>query len=220
MQIILVGDFFQLPPVVKMEEQSSQKLLMAMSEIAPRFAYDASCWKKADFITCYLTEQHRQEDNEFLSILSAIRHNEYGESHHAYIEKRKINKQNIPDDIPRLFSHNADVDRVNEQELTKLSQGEQIFEMTSQGTPAIVEALKKGCLSPEILKLKVGAKVMFTKNNPRSGFVNGTLGDVEELNPDSSPTVRLRGGRSIMAEPMDWTVEEGGNIKARIKKCL
>jgi len=110
------------------------------------------------------------------------------------------------------------VDRVNEQELAKITTGDQIFEMISDGAPNIVEALKKGCLSPEILKLKVGAKVMFTKNNPRAGFVNGTLGEVEDLNPYSSPTVRLKNGRRVVVEPMDWMVEDGGKVRARIKQ--
>ena len=218
LQVILVGDFFQLPPVVKREEPDAQKTFYDIGGRVQRFAYDASCWQKAGFITCYLSEQHRQEDEDFLSILSAIRRNEYDEMHHDHIEKRKVLAKDVPDGIPRLFSHNADVDRVNEQELAKITEGEQIFEMISDGAPNIVEALKKGCLSPEILKLKVGAKVMFTKNNPRAGFVNGTLGEVEDLNPYSSPTVRLKNGRRVVVEPMDWMVEDGGKVRARIKQ--
>ena len=214
LQIVLVGDFFQLPPVIKREEDNLQDALI--KEKTQRFAYDTPCWPKASFITCYLSEQHRQDDSNFLSVLSAIRSNRYESSHHAHIEKRKVTLEKVPDGIPRLFSHNEDVDRVNEKELSKLSSEEQIFEMNDHGVPLLVAALKKGCLSPEILKLKVGARVMFTKNNPRTGFVNGTLGEIEELNSCGFPVVLLRNGRSILAEPMDWTVEEGGGVKARI----
>ena len=216
LQVILVGDFFQLPPVVKREDSSLQKALIAQTLL--RFAYDAPCWHAADFVVCYLTEQHRQEDSNFLSVLSAIRKNIYGAMHHGHIEKRKIAHANIPEGIPRLFSHNLDVDRVNDEELGKISARERIFEMTSQGAPGLVEALKKGCLSPETLKLKEGAKVMFTKNNPLAGFVNGTLGEVEEIDSYGSPVVRLKNGRSITVEPTDWTVEEGGLVRARISQ--
>jgi ATP-dependent DNA helicase PIF1 len=216
LQVILVGDFFQLPPVVKREIENPQKSLI--SSVVQRFAYEAPCWHKADFVTCYLTEQHRQEDRDFLSVLSAIRRNSYGDLHHIHIKKRKVEKQNIPDGIPRLFSHNEDVDRVNDKELSKLSEEEQIFEMTSQGVPLLYEALKKGCLSPEMLKLKIGAKVMFTKNNLQAGFVNGTLGEVEDFDLSGFPIVRLKSGRSIAAEPMDWTVEENGSVRARISQ--
>jgi hypothetical protein len=57
---------------------------------------------------------------------------------------------------------------------------------------------------------------MFTKNNPQAGFVNGTLGEVEEFPTYGFPTVRTKNGRSIVVEPMDWTVEDGGVAKARI----
>src|SRR3989344_2631800 len=106
LQVILVGDFFQLPPVVKREEPDPQKTFDDIDGRVKCFAYDASCWQKADFITCYLTEQHRQEDEDFLSVLSAIRRNEYDETHHAHIEKRKVMGKNVPNGIPRLFSHN------------------------------------------------------------------------------------------------------------------
>ncbi|KKW26643.1 MAG: ATP-dependent DNA helicase RecG, partial [Parcubacteria group bacterium GW2011_GWF1_52_5] len=87
-----------------------------------------------------------------------------------------------PESAPKLFSHNADVDRVNEEILAKLPGKPQAFPMSSRGSDSLVAALKKGCLSPETLYLKVGAAVMFTKNNPKEGFVNGTLGEVKEFN--------------------------------------
>ena len=214
LQVLLVGDFFQLPPVVERGESEFQKTLI--EEATARFAYDAPCWLTTGFITCYLTEQYRQDDRNFLSILSAIRHNAYNDTHHSHIEKRRVTSENAPDDIPRLFSHNEEVERVNDQELAKISEKERIFEMTSQGASSLVATLKKGCLSPEVLRLKVGAKVMFTKNNPQAGFVNGTLGEVRELNSFGSPVIRTRNNRSIIVEPMAWTVEEGGSVRARI----
>ena len=61
LQIILVGDFFQLPPVTKREEVNAQQSML--SEIKTQFGYEAPCWQSARFIHCYLTEQHRQEAN-------------------------------------------------------------------------------------------------------------------------------------------------------------
>lgn len=214
LQVLLVGDFFQLPPVVRRDELNVQKALI--EEVSRRFAYDAPCWSMAKFITCYLTEQYRQDDRDFLSILSAIRRNAYDDTHHVHIEKRRVTRDKALDGILRLFSHNDEVERVNDQELAKISNKERIFEMTAQGTPSLVAALKKGCLSPEVLKLKIGAKIMFTKNNPQAGFVNGTLGEVEDLDSFGSPIIRTRNNRSIAVEPMSWTVEEGGSVRARI----
>jgi hypothetical protein len=129
-----------------------------------------------------------------------------------------VKGKDAPSDITRLFSHNADVDRLNGEALGNLSGEEQSFEMFSHGVPHLVESLKKGCLSPETLRLRVGAKVMFTKNNPSMGFVNGTLGEVVELERGSAPVIRTRQGRLIEVEPAEWVVEEGNRVLARISQ--
>src|SRR6185503_20814239 len=90
------------------------------------------------------------------------------------------------------------------------------FLMRSAGPAAAVESLKRGCLSPERLVLRVGASVMFTKNNPSGSFVNGTLGKVTSFAPNGSPVIKTRAGKQIVAEPMDWTLEEDGKVKAKL----
>ncbi len=216
LQVVLVGDFFQLPPVVTHEEASRQSTLMP--ESSGRFAYQAFSWEKAGFLHCYLTEQHRQNDDAFLEVLSAIRANEYEEGHHEHIERRRVTQAKVPPGIPRLFSHNVDVNRVNDDELRKLPGKERLFQMVSSGAPTVVEALKKGCLSPETLTLKVGTKVMFTKNNFQAGFVNGSLGEVVELEPHEAPVVKLISGKRIEVEPAEWVVEDGGKVLGRINQ--
>lgn len=216
LQIIFVGDFFQLPPVVKTAgENSPQNALV--KEPPARFAYDSSAWRRAKVVVCYLTEQHRQDDQNYLSILSAIRRNTFNSEHLCHLETRKIERQAPASAGPKLFSHNVDVDRVNDEILAKLPGKSQVFAMSAQGPVALVASLKKGCLSPETLYLKVGAVVMFTKNNLKEGFVNGTLGAVEGFDKQSGcPIVKTRSGRRIKVEPMDWTVEENGRVRARI----
>ncbi len=214
LQIILVGDFFQLPPVVTSREEEEQ--MSFTQEPVLRFAYEAPLWSGARFISCYLTEQHRQSDEAFLDLLSAIRSNKYSEEHHKHLERRKAELDEMPEGIPRLFSHNIDVNRVNDDELRKLESEERVFEMDSDGVPHIVESLKKGCLSPEKLILKVGTKVMFTKNNFQEGYVNGTLGEVVEIDRAMQPVVKLWSGRHISVEKAEWKVEDGGRMLARI----
>lgn len=109
------------------------------------------------------------------------------------------------------------MDRVNDDILAKLSGQPKVFAMSAQGPEPLVAVLKKGCLSPETLCLKTGAAVMFTKNNPQEGFVNGTLGTVERFDKqDGNPIVKTRNGRRVAVEPMDWAMEENGAIRARI----
>jgi hypothetical protein len=216
MQIVLVGDFFQLPPVVKFEAEGDRQGIL-IDEPRVRFAYDSPAWGQAKPAVCYLTEQHRQDDGSFLSILSSIRRNVFSNNHLRSLETRKIKPNQAPDGVPKLFSLNADVDSINNKMLGKIFGEPQVFEMSSQGPRAQVAALQKGCLSPETLYLKIGAAVMFTKNNLKEGFVNGTLGEVLGFDKESGqPIVATRDGRRIKVLPMDWMVEENGEIRARI----
>lgn len=216
LQVIFVGDFFQLPPVVKKSSRDQEQVGLWEEEHF-RFAYSSPAWTRAKPVVCYLTEQYRQDDENFLSLLSNIRSNSFSDSHLQYIFFRKTAIDSIPDGVPKLFSHNLDVDRVNEKELQKLPADRYDFLAKKKGSGALVAALQKGCLSPELLSLKKGAVVIFTKNNQRAGFVNGTLGEVEGFELYTrNPIVRIRDGRRVEVEPMDWNVEEGGRIRASI----
>ena len=236
LQIIFVGDFFQLPPVVREIESTpspsgrgrggaddfnqevlSDELFETPSRTVARFAYSSPAWQHANTITCYLTEQHRQDDADFLSLLSAIRKNAFTEDHLLHIVKRKVDRENIPLGIPKLYSHNVNVDAVNDGTLKKIKADEKVFAMSSTGNEYLVATLKRGCLSPETLTLKVGAEVMFTKNKPKDGFVNGTLGVIESFSTFSNnPIVKTKSGQKIEVEPMDWQVEENGKVKASL----
>ena len=91
------------------------------------------------------------------------------------------------------------------------------FNMESHGRGPLVEILKKGCMAPECLRLKVGAKVMFVKNNFEEGYANGTLGKVISCSYDG-PRVMLTSGKVINVEKTEWTIEEEGKKKATIEQ--
>jgi ATP-dependent DNA helicase PIF1 len=91
--------------------------------------------------------------------------------------------------------------------------------MRTQGERKIVSGLVCGCLAPERLILKEGARVMFVKNNFEAGFVNGTTGTVIGFDDDSRmPVVRTGRGREILAAPETWRVEEGDEVIAAIRQ--
>lgn len=226
-QVIFAGDFFQLPPVVRQEAKENAQIMLlkdSTSLITNNFAFNSPAWTELNPIVYYLTEQHRQEDRDFLNLLSAIRRNVFNSGHLSHIEKRKINPFDYTQNksfinIPKLFSHNADVDRINDEVLNSLPGKQNTFIISVQGPDPLVAILKKGCLSPEILYLKINAAVMFTKNNPKEGFVNGTLGVVVEFDKiTGNPIVKTRNGRRIEVWPMDWTIEENGKVRARISQ--
>jgi len=202
--VVLVGDFFQLPPISRNKEV--------------KFAYQSRVWRELNLLTCYITEQYRQDDADFLEVLSAIRRGEVEELHHENLMARHVETGGAPVDTPKLFSHNADVDRINAGELTKLAGKSKKFTMASKGKDSFVEGLKRGCLSPEVLELKEGATVMFTKNSPQGKFVNGTLGIVVGWGADEMPIVKTKDGLRVATEPMEWQLEEQGKVRASVSQ--
>jgi ATP-dependent exoDNAse (exonuclease V) alpha subunit len=217
LQVIFVGDFFQLPPIVRAQARSQATLDIEYEERSP-FAFASSAWKRANPLVCYLSEQHRQEDPVFLGALSAVRRGEVGEEVRALLSGRAVEppKQQR---ITRLYSHNADVDRINEAELAKLPGGGRAYLMRGFGAPPLIESLKRNCLSPEELKLKAGAKVIFTKNDLEGRYFNGTTGEVAGFNKLSgNPLVLMRDGSQLEVESVEWAVMDGHKKLAHIEQ--
>lgn len=206
-QVIFVGDFFQLPPVA---DRNSKKKV--------KFAFESEAWEDAHPTVCYITEQHRQEDPTFLSILKHLRDGKISAPHIAILKARN----EIPVEIIKstmLYTHNADVDHENSLELAELEGDVETYKMKSEGHEYPVGLLKKQCLSPEVLELKEGALVMFTRNNWEVGYVNGTIGTVTEFLANGAPVVRTKDGKEIVVLEAEWRfVNNYGNTTASIKQ--
>lgn len=214
MQIILCGDFFQLPPVSRKRFDGYEIIEPTESE----FAFKAESFLNSKFTICYLSEQHRQKDNQYLSILNQIRQNKVTQKTVDLLKSRLNADPDTGTVITRLYTHNIDVDEINKKHLGLIQAGEKVYKMTSKGAPSLVESLKKSCLSPEVLVLKKGARVMFTKNQPEGGFVNGTLGIVKDFGPFGEPVVETNSGMTFSVSPQSWKIEEEGKVKAEIEQ--
>lgn len=204
-QVILCGDFFQLPPVCRNGEDSS-------------FVNTSQAWRNMDIHVCYLDEQHRHTDKDYMLFLSEIRGNAVSETGQELIMSRY--NQEIEYDIEptKLYTHNADVDAINNFRLSEIDEEEEVYHMTSEGSDMLVEILKKGCLAPERLVLKKDAVVMFVKNNFSKGYVNGTLGKVVDFDGGRYPIVETAGKERISAMPESWKIEEDGITRAEISQ--
>lgn len=225
LQVVLCGDFFQLPPVSRMGEQPA------------RFIYESQSWKEGKFTVCYLSENYRQVDDVSLSILNEIRSGEVSEDAHEKLMSRHVGSQSgrketdvcIGDssvksgiEPTRLFTHNVDVDLLNDRELNKVDGYEIIYEMASRGRKPLVMTLMKSCLAPEKLRLKKGARVMCVKNNFEKGYVNGTLGVIVSCGFGVDPVIRTAAtpdfpdGRLLTLELATWAIEDDGKVLAEI----
>ena len=205
LQVIMCGDFFQLPPVDREGK-------------GVKFAYNSRAWEEAKIKVCYLDQQYRQNDSEFADILDKIRENKKSEDVLNKLKTRLFKKINCSIEPTKLYTHNADVDEINNSELAKIREKKMIYRMDSKGPEKITAFLKKNCLVPEELSLKLGAVVMFVKNNFREGYVNGTLGKVINFDKSNLPIVKTKSGREITATPVGWELEENGEVVAEIRQ--
>ncbi len=203
LQVVFVGDFFQLPPISR--------------DGSSAFAFESRAWREANPIVCYLEEHHRQDDADFLDLLGALRRGEFGASHRARLQSRVgvVSKKDV---ATRLYTHNENVDRINDESLAAIEGSAHPYRMTTRGSQKLVDSLKSQCLSPETLTLKEGAAVMFTRNNFEAGYVNGTLGTVVGFTALGLPEVKLKSGRKITVELAEWAIQDGNKILARLQQ--
>lgn len=202
-QVVLVGDFFQLPPITK-------------GISLPSFAFEHPVWRQLKLAICYLTTQFRQEDERLERILASIRDGSVDQDTVDQLLERKIEHE-VDDDVTKLFTHNVDVDGYNEKRLAQIKEGSKLYKMESKGSALLVEGLKKSCLAPETLVLKKGARVMFLKNNFEKGYVNGSVGHVVS-DKGPYPTVKLESGKTVVATPEEWRIEDNGKVRAEISQ--
>ncbi|MDP3043325.1 MAG: PIF1 family DEAD/DEAH box helicase [bacterium] len=206
-QIILSGDFFQLPPVSKTAKNI-------------KFAWQTGEWQAANLKVCYLEEKFRQSDESLISILDEIRAGSVSENSMDVF--RSCYKKELPNSFKaaKLYTHNEDVDRINKEELEALSGEPKIFKSLNKGSRKNIERILNSSLVIEELKLKKGALVIFIKNNYEAGYINGTLGKVISFSKTTgAPIVEIFSGEKIAAEPEDWKYEnEKGELKAVIRQ--
>lgn len=223
LQVILCGDFFQLPPVSSSFSSVTngfQNELQMESQTKSQFAFEANSWANGNFHVCYLQEQHRQGNDPLLTILEDIRRGTTGEHTKIPLRTRYKKEPEGTTKATKLYSRNINVDDINERELKNIIAEEKIFNMQTYGFDTLVKGLKKSCLAKEQLKLKIGAEVMFIKNDIETGrYVNGTRGIVNGFDKKEGwPIIKTYDNEIILAEPQEWKYEDDGIIRATIRQ--
>lgn len=213
-QVVAVGDFFQLPPVSKNNKENDLD--------RDRFCFMSQTWAECDFKVCYLSEQFRTTSSELNEVLNAIRESRVEEKHLNILRSRMIKP---PDDqILNLYSHNENVDLINFTQLNKLKTETHRFQAEVDGHELKVKTLLNSITAPQNLELKLGAKVMFVKNDSEGAYANGTQGEIinfikdDEHNYPFIPVVKTVKGDIIQAEPTTWEYEENGKVVASVKQ--
>jgi energy-coupling factor transporter ATP-binding protein EcfA2 len=176
-QLLLIGDLFQLPPVVSRSEDT---VLKAKGYPNPYF-FSSFSLQKCSMFPIELTSVYRQSDNAFVTLLNSVRVGENIDSVTQEINSRCHQSGNKPADIT-LCCTNKKADQINMRELQTISDKEHVFQGEIKGQFSLEE---DNLPSPMNLKLKIGARVMFTKNDENRRWVNGSLGIVRHIDGES-----------------------------------
>lgn len=206
-QVVLSGDFFQLPPVNRGDSRAGS------------FVVNSHVWQELDPVICYLAEQHRQDDEALLDILNALRSGDIRRRHAQQLLDR-VGVEPAKDTVmTELHTVNVDVDRINEARLDELHEDELIYTQTSTGGQSYVETLQRSVLAPSDLRLKKGALVMAVKNSMDRKYANGSLGRVVDFEPGTEyPVVEFLNGRTVSMMPDTWELRDGDKKRASISQ--
>lgn len=204
-QLIMSGDFFQLPPINRGDSRAGS------------FVVNSDVWQELNPTICYLEEQHRQDDENLIGILNAIRAGDV-RRHHA--ETLLARTEVFPDDLEQLtelHTVNVDVDSMNNVKLAQIDADELTYEQSSTGSESYVESLQRSVLAPKLLKLKQGALVMAVKNSAERKYVNGSVGTVVAFEPHTDyPIVAFQNGKEVLMSPDTWELRDGDKKRASI----
>lgn len=183
-QMILVGDLYQLPPVITGPEQN----FFAQKYSSPYF-FSAEAFRSMSLEVVELTKIYRQSDETFINLLNSIRRNAISPDELNLLNSRLNNRHNKEDFYINLTTTNKLADTTNQNELASLD-----------GVLYSAQAVVDGTFSPdyyptaEKLDFKLGSQVMFLNNDAKNRWVNGSVGHIEDIkfSNDKIRYVRVR----------------------------
>ncbi len=201
-RVIAVGDFGQLPPVTKNGQKRD-------------WCFQNDVWRKTDFQVCRLNVNQRIQDNEFLNVLEDIRHGRMSEQVKEFLQDHtKPHDEDHPG--TRLFPRRDQSELYNQKKLSEINEEEYIVDSIYLGEAKYIEILAKSAPVPQQLKLKIGCRLLFLKNDTQKRWVNGTRGTLAHIEADHL-VVRKEGGREVKVEKMSFSLlDADGNIKASL----
>ncbi|MFB6181690.1 MAG: AAA family ATPase [Candidatus Magasanikbacteria bacterium] len=203
-QMIFFGDMYQLPPVVKSEE----KEIFEQRYDSPYF-FDSDSFRQSEFKMVELEKIYRQQDQDFIEILNAVRNKEITDQ-----QLEQLNKQVKPEFDPEhseMYVHitptNSKVDKINEERLAKLDTAKYTFQGDISG-----EFKQTALPTRENLELKIDSQIMLVNNDTKGRWVNGTIGTILDVNQKNDEedeiVVKTEHGKEVTVTPYTWEMHE------------
>lgn len=232
LQVVISGDFFQLPPVsvsgrnhdliAPSAEFLASRERYAREGLNPEgFVTESLVWRELNPVVCYLTEQHRQDDGRLLGVLTDIRAGEVDDDDRNLLLTRLGAVPGPDQQAVNLFPVNKQADTLNDLRLFEIKEEPHEYFAEASGPVNMVERLKKNMLAPERLLLKTGAAVMAVRNDADHQYVNGSLGTVRGFvaeNKGGWPIVEFENGNIVTMKPNCWEMQDGDTVLASMKQ--
>ncbi len=232
LQVVISGDFFQLPPVStsmrnrdvfepSSEFISSREKYTAAGKNPEGYITESFAWDALKPVVCYLTEQHRQDDGKLLEVLTDIRSGLVSDDDKQVLASRLGEYPQDDEVAVHLFPTNAQADGLNNMQLAEINAESHEFVATEAGPKNLVDRLKKNMLAPERLVLKAGAAVMALRNDQEKQYVNGSVGRVLRFAPESKggwPIVEFENGNIVTLKPAAWEMTDGETVLASVNQ--
>jgi ATP-dependent DNA helicase PIF1 len=206
LQIILFGDFFQLPPIEKPDQDS-------------QYCFSSKAWEELNLKNFILQKSYRQKDEDFVRVLENIRYGKISESDVKILSSRIIKDKTSV--VPRstiLVTHNFQMNQINQYELNKIPELTQVFNAEFFGDEKKFDFLTKNCIANPNLELKTNAQVMMIKNTyQKEGIINGSLGVIKDFSEKKNyPVVEFQNGKILTIGKEEWVIEKFDNEKNKM----
>lgn len=204
-QMVFVGDMFQLPPVLKSGPE--RDAMKAHYDTEAPFFFKANVFKRLKLPTIEFVKVYRQDEQEFLDILNHIRNGYCTSVDLAALNARCVNPDKSGQPIITLTPYKDVADKHNEQQLAEIPAQQYTFigrfdgKFDKKGKNK-TELSDDALPAPKTINLKVGAQVMFTRNDKQQRWVNGTIGTVTAL---ASGTIKVQiGDKTYEVDQAVW----------------
>jgi hypothetical protein len=223
-QLLMIGDLYQLPPII--DERNKEEVNLLRSNYTSRYFFSAKAFEQDfQYQIVELSKVYRQKDRKFISMLNAIRVNQVGDQLLANINERYNVKGGLSSNFKiTLASTNAVVQELNAEQLAAIEAPLVIYHAEEEGNFANVGSAYP---TDKELKLKVGAQVMFVKDDdaPEKRWVSGTIGRVAAVE-EAQIMVEIKEGKEMVAYPVEhhtwhkYIYEWNPNTESVVRKSV